>query len=204
MQTKYYKSATKKNIARKKAPNFVYAGKSKLRSRLRKMRLSTFRHPHAITISTKGHPLSEIEFLQDAEAKGFITNVTWIRSIDNGIDESIRHAIIFLHTEEAKTNNYHIQKQYDYAWIKMALDHGPIPSRFSILKNRSTPSFVRYIQSLGFTDIAGSKTLNKELSKAFWDSLNRTITFPKSYVNILERKRRNRIAFKFLEILNEI
>lgn len=195
MAPKYRISTKGKRLQKRKMKLFSLAVKAR--------RLSVKR-PCAITISTEGHSQAEIEYLQDAEAKGLITNVTWIRSNNKGVDDSIRYAIHCLHTKEAQTYNCNIQKQYDYAWIKMALDHGSVPSRFGILQHRSTPTFVRYIQSLGFTDIAGSKTLNKELSKAFWDSLNSTITFPKSYVNILERKRRNRIAMKFLEILNEI
>ena len=64
---------------------------------------------------------------------------------------------------------------YDYAWIKMALDHGAIPGPYSKLKYMSTPAFVKYIKKLGFADIAGSKTLNKFIAKAHWHSDDNSI-----------------------------
>ena len=68
----------------------------------------------------------------------------------------------------------------------------------------STPKFIDYIKSLGFTDIAGSKTLNKFIALAKWNTTTNKFTFPEALVNTLELKRRNAIALKFLEILKEI
>ena len=68
----------------------------------------------------------------------------------------------------------------------------------------STPKFVDYIKSLGFTDIAGSKTLNKMIAQATWISKSNMLTFPGYYIPIKELNRRNLIIQKFLEIMNEI
>ncbi len=178
-------------------------GNNRNRSR-RIVKLHLHQTPHSISIATSGHTQEEIEFLKEAERKGLIRNVTWIISNNGSVDETITYAICCLHTEAAKKNGCAIINQYDYAWLKMVLNHGPLPSRFRILKSMSTPAFVHYIQSLGFRDIAGSKTLNKVLATAFWNSTKMEITFRGRPIGIQECKRRNRIAMKFLEILTEI
>ena len=66
----------------------------------------------------------------------------------------------------------------------------------------STPAYVKYIKKLGFTDIAGPKTLNKFIAKGHWYS--NSITFPDSQISVSECERRNKINLKFLELLNEI
>lgn len=158
----------------------------------------------AISVDKRLSPPQEIHFLQEAEKKGYITNVTWLNSDGNGVDDDIKHVIKCLKTDSAKKYNYYLKNQYDYAWLKIAIDYGNIPNRFAVLKYMSTPKFVQYIKSLGYFDIAGPKTLNKELAKAFWCSKNNSITFPMSHIGIIESKRRNCITQKFLEILNEI
>ena len=67
----------------------------------------------------------------------------------------------------------------------------------------STPKFVDYIEFLGFKDIAGSKTLNEAIAQTQWHSDDNRLSFPRLFLGNKERKRRNLIAFKFLEIMNE-
>lgn len=83
MAPKYRISAKGKKLKKRKMKFFSLAVKAR--------RLSVKR-PYAITISTEGHSPAEIEFLQDAEAKGLITNVTWITSSSNGFDEKMKYA----------------------------------------------------------------------------------------------------------------
>ena len=66
------------------------------------------------------------------------------------------------------------------------------------------PNFVDYIKSLGFKDIAGSKTLNKFIAKATWIKEENRLSFPRGFLGRLECKRRNGIVSKFLEIMNEV
>ena len=89
-------------------------------------------------------------------------------------------------------------------WIKLAMDSKRMPERYSSCKYMSTPKFVEYIKSLGFTDIAGSKTINKAKSHAKWQSETNTLTFHGISLSAPERKRRNMIAWKFLEMMNEV
>ena len=160
--------------------------------------------PCSIAVSPEGTPPEEIEFLKDAEAKGLISNVIWISSSPNTFDERMKFALAFLHSQVAESLGCRMTKGYDYAWIKIALDRGPIPKRYLSQRFLSTPKFVYYIISLGVTDIAGSKTLNKFIAQAKWHSDCNKISFPKVFLSNLEIKRRNRIILKFLEIMNEV
>ena len=179
----------------------IAKGKNKTQ---RKWKTRSSRIPRATTVRTYDIPLDQLEFLKEAERTGKLTDITWIITNDGPIDEKIKQILHYLHSEKAKEMNYNIKKRYDYAWIKLILDRGKIPSSFLSLRSMSTPKFVTYILSLGFYDIAGSKTLNKELATAFWDSLNNKIIFRNVYVDIKECRRRNSIALKFFEMLNEI
>jgi len=166
--------------------------------------LYPFHNVHFITISVDGLTEEQIAFFKEAEKKGLIPKITWIDSKYDSTDDKMKFALLYLHTEDADSEGCQIKHHYDYAWIKMAIDHGPIPSPYWKLRHRSTPAFVKYIQWLGFTDIAGSKTLNKVLAKAKWYDGENRISFPKFGIGILECKRRNRIAMKFLELINEL
>lgn len=157
-----------------------------------------------LSVSTGKHPEHEIAFLRESEQKGLITNVTWIESeVSRNIDDAIREALLYLHSKQAKYLCCNIQKKYDYAWVKMALDHGKIPMRFHALKDMSAPKFYEYIISLGFYDIAGPKTLNKMIASAQWYPNAMQLHFPYSLNNIKEFRRRNNIVSKFLEYINE-
>lgn len=160
--------------------------------------------PRNISISTHGLTQAQIDLLKEMERRGEIPPITWIVSSPSSVDDKIRLALMYLHSEGAKEQNCQMHKGYDYAWIKMALDHGRIPSPYQQLKFMSTPTFVGYIQSLGFKDIAGSKTLNKFIAKATWLSEAYIISFKGVPVAKPECDRRNNIALKFLEIVNEI
>ena len=195
MASKYRILVKGKKLQKRKMKFFFFA---------RKARRFSFKIPKAIAISTEGHSPAEIAFLQDAEAKGLITNVTWISSSPNGFDEKMKFALLYLHSDEAESLGCKMKRGYDYAWIKIALERGPIPDRYSSQRYMSTPKFVDYIQSLGFKDIAGSKTLNKFIAKAEWHSESNRLSFPRVFIGNLERKRRNGIVLKFLEIMNEV
>lgn len=160
--------------------------------------------PLQITISIGGAEPQEIELLKDLEAKGCISNITWIESNPGSFDEKMKYVLSYLHSDEAKKLGCRIRKGYDYAWIKIAMDSKKMPERYNSSKHMSTPKFVEYIKSLGFSDIAGPKTINKAKAHAMWQSETNTIVFYKIYLSNVERKRRNLIAWKFLEMINEI
>ena len=211
MPTKYREATTKKN-AEKKIKRFF------ARTRMRTGMISRARgargarrlipplsgQPLCITISTEGLTQEQIDLLKELEAKGIIPKITWITSSHNTINDKIKYALLYLHSDEAKSLGCKMIRGYDYAWIKMALDHGAIPGPYSKLKYMSTPTFVKYIKKLGFTDIAGSKTLNKFIAKAHWHSDDNSIYFSGLYISVSECERRNKISLKFLEILNEV
>ena len=159
---------------------------------------------NGITISTHDLTQAQIQLFKDMERRGGIPPITWIESVPSTVDDKIRLALLYLHGEEAKKPKCQMQKGYDYAWIKMALDYGSIPSPYHYLKSMSTPTYVEYIQSLGFKDIAGSKTLNKFIAKSKWVRDANAISFRGFPVAKPECDRRNNIALKFLEIVNEI
>ena len=212
MPTKYREATKKKNAERKVKRYFARTRMrtSGMISRARGARgarrlippLSG--QPLCITISTEGLTQEQIDLLKELEAKGLIPKITWITSSHNTINDKIKYALLYLHSDEAKSLGCKMKRGYDYAWIKMALDHGAIPGPYSKLKYMSTPAFVKYIKKLGFTDIAGSKTLNKFIAKAHWHSDDNSIYFPGLYISVSECERRNKISLKFLEIMNEI
>ena len=177
MASKYRILVKGKKLQKRKMKFFFFA---------RKARRFSFKIPKAIAISTEGHSPAEIAFLQDAEAKGLITNVTWISSSPNGFDEKMKFALLYLHSDEAESLGCKMKRGYDYAWIKIALERGPIPDRYSSQRYMSTPKFVDYIQSLGFKDIAGSKTLNKFIAKAEWQKTESRLSFSGYYINYME------------------
>ena len=193
---------TKKNAEKKKMRYSVRVRASKVLSRVRRRLLYHFSKPLCITISTEGLTQEQIDLLKELERKGLIPRITWITSSPNSINDKVKYALLYLHSDEAKSLGCKMQKGYDYAWIKMAIDHGTIPSPYSNLKHMSTPAYVKYIKKLGFTDIAGPKTLNKFIAKGHWYS--NSITFPDSQISVSECERRNKINLKFLELLNEI
>ena len=204
MPFKFRGTATKKNAERKKTHHFVQVRRTGLFSRLKRSLFPTFNNALYITIHTYGLPQEQIDFLKELEAKGLIPKITWIESKPDGLDDKLKLAFLYLHSEEAESMGCKIQKGYDYAWIKIAINSKKMPERYCIYKSMSTPKYVDFIKSLGFTDIAGSKTINKALTHAQWHSDSNKIIFRGVYLSMSERKRRNNIALKFLEIMNEI
>lgn len=204
MPNKFRKAAKKKYVGKKKMQYFFYMRRSKSFSWARKMDFSSSTHPRSTTISTEGLTQKQIYLMKGLEEKGRIPKITWIITRPNGFDDKLKYALTYLHSIEAESMGCQIQKGYDYAWIKIAMDSKAMPERYDKYKYMSTPKFVEYIKSLGFTDIAGSKTINKALTNAKWLSESNEIVFDKIYIHISERKRRNRIALKFLEIMNEV
>ena len=204
MPYKIRKATKKNNVERKKTRYFVHTRTSRVLSRVRRRLLYHFSKPLCITISTEGLTQEQIDLLKELERKGLIPKITWITSAPNSINDKMKYALLYLHSDEAESFGCKMQRGYDYAWIKMALDHGTIPSPYSNLKHMSTPSFVKYIKKLGFTDVAGSKTLNKCIAKAHWYSDGNSISFPGIHISVAECERRNKINSKFLELINEI
>ena len=163
-----------------------------------------FNCPLDITISTEGLTQEQIDLLKALETKGLLPKITWISSSPNGFDDVMKCALLHLHSDKAKEMGCKILRGYDYAWIKIALERGPIPDRYSSHRYMSTPKFVDYIRRLGFKDIVGSKTLNKYIAQAKWHSEGNSLTFPICFIGNTECKRRNHIVVKFLEIMNEV
>ena len=160
--------------------------------------------PSLTTISTEGMTQEQIDLLKRLEAEGLIPPITWIESSPNWFEDKLRYALLYLHSEEAESMDCMITKAYDYAWIKIAMDSSRMPERYRKYQYMTTPKFVKYIRSLGFTDIAGSKTINKLLAQARWMPENNKIEFYTNRIPLSECKRRNLIASKFLEIMIEM
>ena len=172
-------------------------------SSMRRVRRFSFDCPRALTISIDSLTQEQIALLKELEAKGLIPKITWIMSVINSFDDRMKFALLFLHSDDAEALGCKMRRGYDYAWIKIALTRGPLPDRYTEQRYMSTPKFVDYIKSLGFKDIAGSKTLNKAIAQARWHSEGNNLSFPRVFLGNLEYKRRNRIVSKFLEIMNE-
>jgi len=195
MPTKYYKYIKGKKPQRRTVSFSLF---------VREARLLSIEYPLDIAVHLAGTPIKEIAFLKDAEAKGLITNVIWIDSNPNNPEDRIKWALLFLHSPKAKEMGCRILRRYDYAWIKIALERGPIPDRYSSLRYMTTPKFEDFILSLGFKDVAGSKTLNKYIAQAKWHSDGNMLTFPNCFISNKERKRQNGIVATFIEIMKEI
>lgn len=195
MNNKYRTLVTKRKQQRRTTRFFSLA---------RKARPVSFRPPHAITIGTGGLTQEQTDLLKELEAKGLIPKITWITSSPNGFDDVMKFALLYLHSDEAKELGCEMKRGYDYAWIKIALERGSIPDRYSNHRYMSTPKFVDYIKSLGFKDVTSSKTLNKYIAMAKWHSEGNVLTFHRCFIGNVERKRRNSIVVKFLEIMNEV
>lgn len=198
-------SEKKNNVVRRKKRISSLALKAKIFYYKRMVRRYFLNRPVGISISVAGLPLEQLAFLKDAESKGLITNVTWINSgSSQNPEDIIKYALLYLHSDDARKQGCEMIRGYDYAWIKIVLDRAQVPSRFSTLKYMSAPKFVEYIKSLGFMDIAGPKTLNKVISQARWLSDSNKLSFQGYLISMPEIKRRNSIALKFMEILNEM
>lgn len=204
MLSKIRKATTKKNAEMKKRHHFTRVRTSRALARIRRLIRHHANQPHCITISTEGLTQEQIDLLKELEAKGLIPKITWITSSPNSFDDRMKYALLYLHSDEAKSLGCKILKGYDYAWIKIVLNKGQLPDLYSSQRYMTTPVFVKYIKSLGFTDIAGPKTINKAIAQAKWHSDGSSLSFRGYFVSVLESKRRNNIALKFLEILNEI
>ena len=204
MPYKFRKLTAKKSAERKGTRYFILARTSRLLSRVRRSILPPASKPRCITISTEGLTQEQIDLLKELEAKGLIPKITWIESSPNSFDDRMKYALLYLHSDEAKSLGCKILKGYDYAWIKIALDCSKMPVHYVKYTGMSTPKFVEYIRSLGYTDIAGSKTINKVMTHARWQSESNTIAFHRINISMPEHKRRNCIALKFLEIMNEV
>lgn len=204
MPPKYRKSTTKKKIERRKKQFFVSLKNRRQSSPLSTFGFFSFRRPLFITTTTRGLTKEQRDLLKKLEAKGLLPKITWIESDYNSFDDKMKMVLLYLHTDEAKMLGCKIQKQYDYAWIKIALERGQLPDYYTKYRYMSTPKFVEYIKSLGFTDIAGSKTINKAIAQAEWHSEGNSLSFPRHFIDNLECKRRNNIVSKFLEMMNEV
>lgn len=205
MPSKVRITTPKKNAEMKKKRYFIRLRTSRLISRVRRSLFPPANQPlYSITVGTDGLTQEQIDLLKELEAKGQLPKITWIESSPNGFDDRMKFALVYLHSDEAKSDGCKIRHGYDYAWIKIALTRGPIPDRYTEQRFMSTPKFVDYIKSLGFKDICGSKTLNKAIAQAKWHSEGNKLSFPRVYIGNLERQRRNKIALKFLEIMNEV
>lgn len=204
MPTKFRKLTTKNNAVRKKMHNSVRVRASRVLSRVRKLICPPASLPLCITISTEGLTQEQTDLLKEMEAKGLIPKITWIESRPSGLEDKLKYALLYFHSEEAKSLGCKILKGYDYAWVKIAMDSNKMPNRYGNYQFMSTPKFVEFIKSLGFSDIAGAKTLNKLMAHARWNSDDNIINFHRVHISISERKRRNLIAKMFLEIMNEM
>ena len=204
MPRKYRLLITNKSSKRKKKQIFVDVRDTNLFSQERMSSYVPFRLPHFITTTTEKLTQEQIKLLKKLEARGLLPKITWIESGPNGFDDKIKYALVYLHSVEAQEMGCMMRKGYDYAWIKIALNRGKIPERYSKYRFMSTPKFVEFILSLGFRDIAGPKTINKFIAQATWNSERSNLSFHGCYISYTEIKRRNSIVSKFLEIMNEI
>jgi hypothetical protein len=195
MPTKYYKYIKGKKPQRRTVSFSLF---------VRKARLLSIEYPLDIAVHLGRTPIKEIAFLKDAEAKGLITNVIWIDSNPNNPEDRIKWALWYLHFPKKEDIDCKIVYGYDYAWIKIVLEHGPILDRYSSMRFMSTPKFENFIKSLGFKDVASSKTLNKYIAQAWWNRKCNRLLFPGNDIDSIECKRRNSIVAKFIEIMKEI
>ena len=124
-------------------------------------------------------------------------------SVPNVTEERMRLALEFLNSEQAKTQGNAIKEKYDYAWIKRVIDK-KLFAGASKVANKSFPSFVSYIKSLGCPEIHStdiSRYYNKAKDKNVDGSLPWDYEDCKNDRN--ETNRRNRIALTFLDIMKE-
>ena len=202
MLHKFRRFSTERN-ARKKTIYFVYGRKPRFFSRRRKSSIFPSYQPRLITTSTGSLTPEQIDILKDLVRKGHLPKITWIESRPNSFNEKMKLALTYLHSSEAEAMGCMILNGYDYAWIKLAMDSRNMPERYNHYKYMSTPKFVEYIRYLGFTDIAGSKTINKFLTHARWHSGSNRIAFNNIRISPSESERRILISLKFLEIIIE-
>lgn len=204
MPYKFRKQTSKKNAEQKKVIHLVDVRTLRSFMYVKKLRLVSVSRPRAITTTTRGLTKEQADLLKKLVAKGLLPQITWIESDFKSFDDKIKYALHYLHSDEAESLGCKIIKGYDYAWIKIALERGPIPERYTAHRYMTTPKFVEFIRFLGFYDIAGSKTLNKYIAQAKWHSQGNRLSFDNTFISNQEIRRRNLIALKFLEIMNEI
>lgn len=125
--------------------------------------------------------------------------------IDDGalgsLEEDLKDALTFLHSEVAKKKGCNIKKGYDYAWIKLCIDK----SNFSWKgwMNNTMPGFVDLIHRLGFNDICKEETLNKYYRSASGEGPNWVFSDNKGRTHA-ERVRRNDISRAFSQQMQEL
>ena len=122
----------------------------------------------------------------------------WISHRQRLVEEKLREALTYLNSEQCSCR---IQQGYDYAWVKRAIDK-KLFQGCERISNYSYPKFVQYIQSLGFGNIAGAKTLAK-----YYNTVSGR-EFPWEYSDCrdksFEQQRRNHIVMKLIEIMTEL
>ncbi len=118
--------------------------------------------------------------------------------------DRFKKALTYLNSEEAKNEGCAIKYGYDYAWIQKAIVSRSF-SGYERILNYSTPKFINYINSLGFTNIVKSKTIDK-YRKLVIEHRNSPIPWDYSDCqdNVVEKNRRNKIVKAFIEIMNDI
>lgn len=155
--------------------------------------------PNAISIDSSLHSQAEIEKMTVFFEENNI-DVTWLDSAQLGKENSLQAAITYLNSPEAVAPRCNIMYGYDYAWVKRAIDKRLFPGAEKI-RNYSFPQFKRYMEQLGFKNVAGAKTLAKYYNQAEGTKL------PWTYKDCTDRRdealRRNRIVGKFLEMMYE-
>lgn len=117
-------------------------------------------------------------------------------SMSAAMDERVKAALDVLNAKENKDEPWAIKWDYDYAFIKYALDK-LLVGGCEKLSNLSNPKFVKYIKGLGVINCCGDKTLNKYHSKISGNFPNCRF----AEVNHQETRRRNAIINKFVELM---
>ncbi len=118
--------------------------------------------------------------------------------------ERLRKALTIMTSPSNKEELWYIKHQYDYAWIKRAIDFGLIRNYEKYL-NKSNPKFLSFLNDLHIPTVTlpDDKSLGK-----YYRKVAPTVKYLPWHYNdhcaIHETNRRNVIAGKFIEIMNAI
>lgn len=172
-----------------------------------------------LCVASYNHSKEEMQIIRQFLQENQIP-ATILDTPPNTIEEKLKIALQKLNSEEAKSRGGGILEQYDYAWIKRAIE-GRMFLGSERIPCGSWPKYINYVKEvLGFDNIASKTVLAKYYKYVSgriipWSENNgESITVSWDYADCLDfnnrlikpdiKKHRNILINQFLEIMREI
>ena len=172
-----------------------------------------------LCVASYNHSEAEMKLIRQFIQENKIP-ATILDTPPNTIEEKLKIALQKLNSEETKSRGGGILEQYDYAWIKRAIE-GRMFLGSEKIPCGSWPQYIKYVKEvLGFNNIASKSVLAKYYKYVSgriipWNENNgKNIIVSWDYSDCMDynnrlikpklREHRNKLIHHFLEIMREI